>query len=74
MRTATTEAKMIAANIAIGSTVQILNKYGDEIASGSVVEVERDGFTLDTGDAVLFRTIAQATATEIRLNVTGAQL
>jgi hypothetical protein len=68
------ETQVGAANVTVGTKVTILNKYGDEIAEGKIIEVERGGFTLDTGDAVPFWTIASIMATEIRLTVTGAQL
>ena len=66
--------QIVPANVKVGTKVTVLNKYGDEIAEGKIIDVERDGFTMDTGDAICFRHIAQMTATEIRLTVTGAQL
>ena len=70
----TRENNIGAANVKVGTKVTIINKYGDEIAQGVITDVERGGFTMDTGDAVPFWTIASMNATEIKLTVTGAQL
>lgn len=55
--------------IEIGKGVTILNKYGDEIAEGRVVEVERDGFTLDTGESIVFRHVTGFDGENVRLSV-----
>ena len=70
----TRENNIGAANVKVGTKVTIINKYGDEIAQGVITDVERGGFTMDTGDAVPFWTIASMNATEIKLTVAGAQL
>lgn len=55
----------------LGSDVIVLNKFGDCIAEGSISEVEKDGFTLETGEAVLFRHIVEIDPENVtvRLNV-----
>ena len=63
-----------AANVAVGTKVTIVNKYGDEIAEGKITEVERAGFAMDSGDSVPFSVIESMTASVIKLTVSGAQL
>jgi len=53
----------------IGQQMTILNKYGDEIADGRVTDVERDGFTLNTGESVLFRQISDSGKNFVKLTV-----
>ena len=55
--------------IEVGMTVTVLNKYNDEIAEGRVTEVERDGFTLDSGEAVMFRHVSSFDGKTLKLTV-----
>lgn len=55
--------------IEVGMRVTVLNKYGDEIAEGRINDVERDGFSLDTGESILFRHVASFDGTRITLTV-----
>jgi hypothetical protein len=55
--------------VRIGLRVRVLNKFGDEVADGFITDIERDGFTLSTGEAVLWRHILTVDASEVTLSV-----
>lgn len=60
---------MKANEIKVGMAVTVLNKFNDEIADGVVAEVERDGFSLDSGDCVMFRHVSSFDGKTIKLTV-----